>query len=215
MYHYVYRLDDKTTGEFYFGSRSTFLVPEDDPYMGSMISWKPDKRNLKKTVVRFDFSTRDEAVEFERTLILDHSNNSLCRNAHIPDTGFHTTGLGQYVDDFGVVHRVKKDDERVLRGELKPFWFGKTHSKESKLKMSISAKKRRLNPTTEKKRRSSIASTLLGKQKSDQHRENIRLAKIGSANPMKGKTHKKIQCTVCLRSIAVTGKRYHFENCKG
>ena len=46
---YIYRIEEKFTKEFYWGSRTCKCVPKEDPYMGSMKTWKPNKENLIKT----------------------------------------------------------------------------------------------------------------------------------------------------------------------
>ncbi|MBU1173189.1 MAG: hypothetical protein KKD44_26795 [Proteobacteria bacterium] len=70
-------------------------------------------------------------------------------------------------------------------------WIGKTHTKESKIKMSNSAKDRVISEDNETKRRNSISKTSK-KPKSKQHRENISLAKKGNKNPMFGTKWKLI-----------------------
>jgi len=85
MKHYVYKLEDSNTKEFYFGSRSYKGKPGDDPYKGSMKTWIPkDKDSLIKIILRDDFRTRDEALKYERSLIKEHINDGLNRNYHIP-----------------------------------------------------------------------------------------------------------------------------------
>lgn len=91
MKHYVYKLEDKITGEYYFGSRS-HSIPENDKYMGSMKTWKPNKLNLVKTVVRDDFETREDAILFEAETIRKNINDKLNRNYVIPPFKFHTAG---------------------------------------------------------------------------------------------------------------------------
>lgn len=69
-------------------------------------------------------------------------------------------------------------------------WTGKTHTEESKIKQSISAKSRIISKSTEKKRRNQISKTLSNKSKSENHRLNISLSKQGPNNPMYGKKWK-------------------------
>jgi hypothetical protein len=93
MKHYVYKIVDVKTGEFYFGSR-THETPHADKYMGSYKVWKPEDVNrLLKEIIHDDFETRNDAVEFESYLISNHIDDPLNRNYYIPDKGFHTTGL--------------------------------------------------------------------------------------------------------------------------
>lgn len=91
--HYVYKLTDPETGEFYYGSRSCTGPIECDSYMGSYKRWVPDDTTrLVKTVVEVNFETREDAIEFESTLIEEHIDNKLNRNYHIPNKGFYNKG---------------------------------------------------------------------------------------------------------------------------
>lgn len=83
MTHYVYKLIDNRTQEFYIGSRTTKGNLEDDNYMGSMITWKPDKSKLRKIILKC-FDTRNEANIFEAKLIKKWFGHSLNRNYNIP-----------------------------------------------------------------------------------------------------------------------------------
>lgn len=87
--HYVYKLEHPITKEYYFGSRTCEKDPHEDNYMGSMVSWQPNKNELVKTIIKSDFENRDTATEYEAELITEHINNSLNRNYHIPNKGFH------------------------------------------------------------------------------------------------------------------------------
>lgn len=90
--YYAYKITDKNTGEFYYGSRSYEGDIENDTYMGSMVTWKPNEENLIKEIIRSDFKNRDELLEFESNLISKHIKNPLNRNYHIPSKTFHNDG---------------------------------------------------------------------------------------------------------------------------
>lgn len=81
-HHYVYRITNDATGEFYVGVRSSVVTPEEDPYLGSG-RWPTkmlrEKVRLLKTIVAM-FSTRSEAETFETQSIQVVSNDPLCRN---------------------------------------------------------------------------------------------------------------------------------------
>lgn len=100
--YYVYKLTDKFTNEFYFGSRGCFCEIADDPYMGSMSVWKPDKNNLIKEIIKDGFNSKDESIEFESNIIKENINNPLNRNYHIPNKRFHTDGSA------GSLYKTKK-----------------------------------------------------------------------------------------------------------
>jgi hypothetical protein len=91
--YYVYKLTDKITNEFYYGSRSCYGNSSDDTsYMGSMVTWQPNKINLIKEIIRDDFNSRDELMRYESSIIKEHINNPLNRNYHIPNEKFHIDG---------------------------------------------------------------------------------------------------------------------------
>ena len=89
MYHYVYRLTEESTGYFYYGSRTCICEPMQDTYMGSMTKWKPNKKLLKKEIIKSDFKSREDAILEESKLISDSIKNPLNMNFHIPNKGFY------------------------------------------------------------------------------------------------------------------------------
>jgi hypothetical protein len=171
MYHYTYKLELPETNEYYFGSRTSKVEPTKDiHYLGSMKSWKPDKKKLIKTIIKSDFSNREECVKHERELIIEHRTDKLNKNGHIPGVGFNTLGLGQYVDSNGKIYRISKEDELVKNGILLPFWVGKKHNEESKKKMSSSALGKKLSDVTKKK----MSEFHKGKKKSEETKQKMR-----------------------------------------
>lgn len=82
--YYVYCITDITTNEFYIGSRGCYEDPEDDSYMGSPSVWKPILKNLKKEILKCNFKNVQNAILFERKLILQNINHPLNRNYAIP-----------------------------------------------------------------------------------------------------------------------------------
>lgn len=182
MYHYTYKLELPETKEYYFGSRTSKVKPTDDVYyMGSMKSWRPDKKKLVKTIIREDFKHREECIEHERELILNHRQDKLNMNGHIPGVGFNTLGLGQYIDENGKIFRVSKNDDLVLNGELKPFWFGKKHNDVSRNKMSESALGKKLTEETKMK----MSNFWKGKSKSDETKKKMSESAKGENNNYK------------------------------
>jgi hypothetical protein len=100
-FHYVYRLEDKTTGEFYIGVRTTpkGITIENDKYMGSMKKWKPNKSNLNKIILAI-FDDVDKARWFEINMISALITHELNRNYHIPRIGFGMWGTGLNTEEF-------------------------------------------------------------------------------------------------------------------
>lgn len=182
MYHYVYKLELPETKEYYFGCRTSKVEPiKDIYYLGSMKSWKPDKKKLVKIIIKYDFENREDCISYERDLIIKHRLDILNMNAHIPGVGFKTVGLGQYVDKNNKVHRVSKDDELVLSGLLKPFWYGRKHNEESKLKMSKSALGKKITNETKLK----MSKSALGKKISDETKNKMSESAKGENNNYK------------------------------
>jgi hypothetical protein len=122
--HYTYLIEEPITKKFYIGSRTCNGSAEDDAsYMGSMVVWKPNKIDLKKTILDDTFLSREHAIEVEGKLIKEHIDNPLNQNYNIPGIGFHNTGR-----IFDTSIRKKMSIARL--GEKNPN-FGKTHSEET------------------------------------------------------------------------------------
>jgi hypothetical protein len=123
--HYVYKITDPVTGQFYYGSRSCECNPNDDVYIGSPYTWKPeDKSRLVKEIIKSDFNTRDDAMQYESDIIGRYINDPLNENYHIPSKGFHVNGRVSVKDKYGNTFSVSVDDERFLSGELKHITHG-------------------------------------------------------------------------------------------
>jgi hypothetical protein len=141
MFHYVYRIDEVTTGNFYFGSRSCKCEPIDDYYMGSMCKWKPDKTKLLKVIIKDDFVDRESALIFERNIILENTANTLNKNYNIPsESGKMGCLPGEKNAFYGKKHtKETKERWKITRKNLqlgdKNNMWGKHFSDESKKKM--------------------------------------------------------------------------------
>lgn len=145
MRHYVYKLIEKTTNEFYYGVRTCECNPHDDSYMGSMITWNPNKNNLIKEIV-CEFETRELSVEFESNIIEENIKHPLNRNYH--------TGMG--LAFYGKSHK-NETKQRISNsmigrheGKRNPF-YGKTHKKETIQKIIDSQIGTRHSDSTKKK----------------------------------------------------------------
>lgn len=154
MHHYVYKIIDKKTKEFYIGSRSCRCDIKDDIYMGSPIHWKPNTNNLIKIIIRDNFKNRKSAFNYEAKLILKHCSNKLNRNYHIPTIGFTMKGK-KHTEQFKQKNREKH--------------IGKKHSLETRKKMSESHK----GLIKTKQHRKNLSISLTGKIVSIEHRKNI------------------------------------------
>lgn len=117
-HHYVYSLEDIETKEFYFGSRSCKCKPEKDNYMGSPVVWKPNKNNLKKTILRKNFKSRKEATRCESVFIRKFVKHPLNRNYHIPKGSGFKVGIS----------RTQKTKDKISKALLgRDFKLSKEH----------------------------------------------------------------------------------------
>jgi hypothetical protein len=140
MIHYVYKITDVITNEYYFGSRSSKCNPTEDAYMGSMKVWKPNNNNLIKEILDDTFLTRNDALEYESNIIKNHINDVLNKNYHIPSIGFHTKGRFQ-----SIIERETRSKYRIennLSKGINNAMYGKKHSLNSIQLMQEKAKGR-------------------------------------------------------------------------
>jgi hypothetical protein len=130
-FHYIYKLTNIHTGEFYYGSRTCKCNPNDDTYMGSMKIWKPNKSDIIKEIILSNFNSREDALKAESILINETINHPLNRNYSSPD--------GKFIRLGPPVNKGKKNPNHSKRmiGENNPN-FGKKLSLETRNKMSKS-----------------------------------------------------------------------------
>lgn len=137
--HYIYKVTDPNTNEFYIGVRSCIGASEDDiKYKGSMNAWKVDKTILIKEII-LELPTRDEANQKEIEYITFYKKHfkdkHLCKNAHIPNKGFCMEGA-KLTDE-----TKKKMSEYMIKNNIKPpSNLGSKHSNKTKNKMSEAKK---------------------------------------------------------------------------
>lgn len=84
--HYVYRITDADTAEFYIGVRTCQGDPAQDGYMGSGAWFNKrlsDGGALRKNVLQ-TFETREAACQAERQLISEWIQDPLCMNQRTP-----------------------------------------------------------------------------------------------------------------------------------
>lgn len=93
MNHYVYKIVNTGTTEYYIGVRSSKEEPNKDKYMGSMVTWCLEDgynpSNFIKEVIEI-FETREEANKFEIAKITECINDKLNKNFSIPPLHFNT-----------------------------------------------------------------------------------------------------------------------------
>jgi hypothetical protein len=162
-FHYIYKLTNIHTGEFYYGSRTCKCNPSDDIYMGSMKIWKPNKADIIKEIILSNFNSREDALKAESILINENINHPLNRNYSSPD--------GKFIRLGPPVNKGKKNPNHSKRmsGKNNPN-FGKKLSLEIRNKISKSHIGKVFSEETKTKMR---------KPKSEEHKQKLRQAKLG------------------------------------
>jgi len=165
MYHYVYKITDPITNEYYIGSRSCNATPSEDDYMGSYIRWKPeDESRLVKEILSDKFDNRSDAILYEASLIRENIDNELNRNYHIPSERFATAGI-PLTDKHRTLISKTFIEKSISVGENNGMW-GKHHSESAKHLQRLKK---------------------LGKPLSEDHRNKIASINSGETHPMYGK----------------------------
>lgn len=129
MIHYLYKILNIHTNEYYLGVRSTSKTPETDRYMGSSSIWtksyiKEHKDELKKIIIDQSFETRKEANDAEIKIITSHITDPLCINISIPGEEFT-----QY--EHKCPEWKKRLYHKIFSGKGNSF-YGKHHTEETK-----------------------------------------------------------------------------------
>jgi hypothetical protein len=110
MKFYVYKITDVITNEYYIGSRKFNGDVNEDKYLGSPHTWKPNIENLIKVIIKSDFRNMTDAILYERMLIVDNINNELNRNYAIPNGRFHRSNLITAINKEGKIISLHKND---------------------------------------------------------------------------------------------------------
>ena len=150
-YHYLYKTTNLINNKYYYGMHSTNNIEDD--YLGSGIYLrrairKYGKDNFKREIIEM-FDTREELIQAEINLITNELlNEDLCMN--LTNGGF---------SGFDYINNLRKTDEefnkkwiKIQSDKLKKLhkdgkinyntFEGKTHSDDTKNKMSEKAKQR-------------------------------------------------------------------------
>lgn len=173
-YHYTYYSYEEY-GRGYFGSRSCNCLPEEDiKYFGSFKdkSFKP----TKKIILKSDYKTREDAINDE---IILHNFYKVDKNLHFANKSKQTS---------------KKFITTDMIGEKNHF-YGKTHSEETKKKIGLIHKGKKISeksklavskrhkgvPLTEEHKQK-IKISLTGKKRTQEQRKRISKSKKGIPN---------------------------------
>jgi hypothetical protein len=213
---FVYKWIHLPTGKWYIGSRTAKGCHPEDGYISSSQLIKPlikqNPTEWKREIIKT--GSPEEMITLETTLLesLDAKSNPMSFNQHNGDGKFTRTGVTVSEDT-----RKKQSDSikkvHPNRGKPSPN-RGKVASEETRKKQSESKLGKKRKPFTE------------------QTRDKIRQAKLGSNNPSYGKTPSKetkeklrqaikegwnrptLTCPHCGKQGKVNMTRFHFDNCK-
>lgn len=145
MTHYIYKITNIETGQYYLGVRSTSKPVECDCYMGSSSVWTKayiieHKDILRKEILDSSFESRELANIAEKSLIIAHINDPKCINRAIPGEDF--TQFNNPCSEYR-----KRLYSKLYKGEGNPF-YGKHHTEDSKQKQRATigdSRKKELN----------------------------------------------------------------------
>jgi len=142
MHFYTYKVVHQETGEYYFGSRKTPLIPKQDTsYLGSPCVWHPDPTKLNKTILG-EWEDEKEALIEEAKLVRKFIKDPLNRNYHIPNIKFNLykrTSKKWLIETYGEEKGLERyNDICKRRVETRMANDGYKHSKESKEKIKQS-----------------------------------------------------------------------------
>lgn len=176
--NFIYKTAN-SAGCYYLGRHSTENI--NDGYLGSgrWVRNYENKWELQREIIQF-CSNNEELVEIEEQLISEHFNDPLCMNVSIKSIGWpkgfhHTEAAKEKISKNHARHMLgkhwSKEDRKksslahkgLLAGEDHPM-YGKIHTEETKLKMSIAKKGKKLHPQTEETKRK-IAGKQIGVSK--------------------------------------------------
>ena len=191
----VYKTTNTLDGKFYIGVHKT--NNPNDSYLGSGIAIKAAIKAAGKDVFQKEilasFDKPEEAYHLESQLVMQEAvDDPMCYNL--------TKGGVPTADWF-------EDRKDHYRRNIKTF-LGRTHTEETKRKISEAGKGRRQS-------RESIEQ---GAAKRTGRKHTWRGKESPEANAKRSASHlklEKLQCPICSKySSPQNSKRWHFENCK-
>ena len=202
-YHYLYKTTNLLNNKFYVGMHSTSNL--EDGYLGSGTFLrrsirKYGKDNFKFEILQF-FETREILIEQEKDLVNnDFIKNQLCMNLRPGGTGVDQfTNLGSLRSE-----ETKKKMSENNKGDKNPF-YNKTHTDESKKKITESGIGRGKGKQRTEETKQKISNTLKGKIILTEERKK----------EMSNNLRKKILCIHCSRLLdSGNYAQYHGEKCK-
>lgn len=160
MKHYLYKITNLKTNQFYIGVRSS-KDPYKDKYMGSSSLWTKDfiKKNfsdLQKEILDDSFLDRQSANIAEVELLKKYKDDDLCINCLYDIIPSH---LGRKQSEEWIRKRIKSGEQANM--------YGKHHTEETKKQISETLKGRIISEET----RIKIGNAHRGKIVSDEQRK--------------------------------------------
>ena len=144
MKHYLYKITNIETNQYYIGVRSN-KDPNSDKYMGSSSIWtkewiKNNKELLKKEILNDSFLDRESANLAEVELLKQYEDDDLCINCLYDIIPSH---LGKKQSEEWIRKRIKSGEQANM--------YGKHHSDETKERISNKLKGRIISDETKEK----------------------------------------------------------------
>lgn len=207
MFLYLYKIENVLNGKYYVGVHKTSKL--DDGYFGSgkrlhQAILKHGIENFKKTILQF-FDNESDMFDAEASIV----NEEFVRDRQTYNMKVGGNGGWSYVHENG----------------LNKGFTGKTHSAETRKRLSEVASGRVVSESTRQK----LSENNFAKKNPDAQREHARknaeltnslrtqetLDKISSTVSKNWKKIENIECPHCkLQGRGGTMKRWHFDNCK-
>lgn len=195
MFYLIYKITNTLNNKEYIGAHQTENINDD--YMGSgkllkRAYKKYGKENFKKEIIH-TCTSLSEMYTKEAELV--NSDYILRKDTYNLKEG-GIGGAGKRTEE------TKKKISQTTKGE-NAYWFGKSHSEETKEKIREA---RKLQTPWNKGIKTGKTGTMLGKQHDDETRARM------SAKALE---RPKVECPHCHRLVdKCTSKRWHFDNCK-
>lgn len=200
MKHYLYKITNLQTNQYYLGVRSTKKDPLIDSYMGSSSVWtkqwiKENKDLLEKEILDDSFLNRESANLAEVNLLKCHKDDKLCINCLFDSIPSH---LGKKQSEEWIKNRILSGDKHWL--------YGKHHSEETKNKISESLKGRIITKEAKEKIGNAHRGKIVTEQQKQKQSET-RKSKIASGEI------KKTYKPVVVEDLLLNTIEY-FDGCK-
>jgi len=218
MFHYIYKITNKTNGKIYVGVHSTHDM--NDGYMGSgklilNAIKKYGRDSFTKDILEI-FDKAEDAFLREREIV----NEDFIRRSDTYNLGFGGSGGTIFQNRKAFTGNHSKETKDKIRNSN----LGKQVSQETRKKLSENNFAKR-NPDKQKKHakyaaQQSHKNRIVNVEYKKKISESLKMLndenrKNGIAHPVKGIKRKKVVCPHCQKEGAMnTMKRFHFDNCK-